>query len=168
MPFTARMDGRRDPVNVLFLAGGFGTRLQRDIAADADFAHLSNIPKALVPLNSRPLLDHWIDQLEGHNLFLQSNDLFYPDFVNWAELKGNDVRIQIKSNGNTYLCNSYGILQGSKAMIPAWALLEISLLPWTPLPFLTRTSSSWREILSSSKTLISASFYQCQKRILMQ
>jgi len=44
-------------VKVILLAAGFGTRL-RPLTND--------VPKCLVPVNGRPLLDHWLENLLAH------------------------------------------------------------------------------------------------------
>jgi hypothetical protein len=85
---------------VLFLLAGFGTRLQKDINASPAYSHLSNLPKALVPLglSSTPLLDFWIDIFKKYKMLLQTNKYFYDAFVEWKDSKtGWDITV--KSNG---------------------------------------------------------------------
>lgn len=91
--------GLEKQYKVLFLLGGFGTRLARDIEQDEKYHHLKNLPKALVPLNGKPLLDYWIKLIPSDiPLLLQSNQLFYDKFLNWSGTV-NDRALQIRSNG---------------------------------------------------------------------
>ncbi len=52
-------------MKALVLAAGYGTRLSRDIEADASghFGHLRGVPKPLLPIGGKPLLTRWIEQL---------------------------------------------------------------------------------------------------------
>jgi hypothetical protein len=92
-------------MQILFLLGGFGTRLQKDIDADSSSSHLSNLSKALVPLGRRTILDYWITLFqEGgrkEKLLLQTNQHFYQQFIVWS--KSSEISIgmelEIKSNG---------------------------------------------------------------------
>ncbi len=68
-------------MKVLFLCAGYGTRLQRDVAAQGEqFAHLRHLPKALVPIGCKDaLLTDWVDLLRRcslDDLYLISNDLY--------------------------------------------------------------------------------------------
>ena len=79
----------RDWGHVLFLLGGFGTRLAKDLDLDDAHDSLKGLPKGLLPLGpeERPLLDHWLERLSGEyasdQLFYISNALYYPQFVTW-------------------------------------------------------------------------------------
>ncbi|KAL2915554.1 hypothetical protein HK105_204956 [Polyrhizophydium stewartii] len=99
---------RMPAFNVLFLAAGYGTRLERDIRADATgaHAHLLGVPKALLPVCGEPLLDHWLRLLEttagasgaaagpaatGRDLshvYVVCNAHFHPQFAAWAADRG--------------------------------------------------------------------------------
>lgn len=52
-------------MKAVILAAGYGTRLQRDVAADRSgrFAHLVGLAKPLLPVGNRALLSHWIRAL---------------------------------------------------------------------------------------------------------
>merc|ERR1711860_406148 len=52
--------------SVLFLAGGYGTRLASDVEKSdlLEWKYLKASPKALVRLDGQPLLSRWINQLE--------------------------------------------------------------------------------------------------------
>lgn len=55
----------RVSMKAVILAAGYGTRLQRDVAADRSgrFAHLVGLAKPLLPVGNRALLSHWIRAL---------------------------------------------------------------------------------------------------------
>lgn len=52
-------------MKAVILAAGYGTRLQRDVAADPSgrFAHLAGIAKPLLPIGRRALASHWVHAL---------------------------------------------------------------------------------------------------------
>ena len=51
-------------MKVIILAAGYGTRLQKDIIDNATYNHLRGLPKPLVPLNSKPLINYWLTTLD--------------------------------------------------------------------------------------------------------
>lgn len=52
-------------MKAVILAAGYGTRLQRDVAADTSgrFAHLVGTAKPLLPVGSCALISHWVHSL---------------------------------------------------------------------------------------------------------
>ncbi len=51
-------------MKVLILAGGYGTRLARDLEKHADaYPHLVGVAKPLLPVAGKPLISHWMDML---------------------------------------------------------------------------------------------------------
>ncbi|KAJ3077422.1 hypothetical protein HDU98_000072 [Podochytrium sp. JEL0797] len=74
---------------VLFLAAGYGTRLQRDISADTSgrFDALKGVTKALLPLAKVPLIEHWLKVLdkETTSAFIVCNASTHPQFLAWAQ-----------------------------------------------------------------------------------
>ena len=91
------------PFSAIFLAGGYGTRLTTEIAADPshEFKSLLSKPKALLPVQGVPLLDHWLHQLHQagiDNIFIVTNALFYMQFVEWG-LTRNIPSEHIVNNG---------------------------------------------------------------------
>ena len=51
-------------MKVLILAGGYGTRLARDLENHADaYPHLVGVAKPLLPVAGQPLISHWMDML---------------------------------------------------------------------------------------------------------
>ena len=70
--------------NTLFLAGGYGSRLARDLTA-ASLTHLLNLPKGLLPLAGKPLLSHWLDRFSFSRCYLISNHLYLDQFLAWSQ-----------------------------------------------------------------------------------
>ncbi|XP_076812554.1 uncharacterized protein LOC143459338 [Clavelina lepadiformis] len=78
-------------MKVVILAGGFGTRLARDIRNDASgkYKELLHLPKSLLPIGPKPLLSHWMklfqesDDIE--HVHIQTNDHFYEQFMKWSQ-----------------------------------------------------------------------------------
>lgn len=73
---------------VLILGAGYGTRLQRDLKASPEHAHLLGIPKALLPLGGRDaLITHWLDLFRDHGIdvYVVTNAACYDLFVAWAQ-----------------------------------------------------------------------------------
>jgi len=98
-------------VDVIILAAGYGTRLEREINQDTSgkFFHLKGVPKPLLPVGGKPLIDYWIDDLKKcsdlvNNIYVVSNAHFYDLFVNWAKVKEFPVNNVVKDdstvNGN--------------------------------------------------------------------
>ena len=52
-------------MKVIVLAGGFGTRLQRDIENSQGYKHLFGIPKPLLSVAGKPVISHWMDTIRG-------------------------------------------------------------------------------------------------------
>lgn len=52
-------------MKAVILAAGYGTRLQRDVAADRSgrFAHLVGTAKPLLPVGRCALISHWVRSL---------------------------------------------------------------------------------------------------------
>lgn len=69
-------------MKALILAAGYGTRLK---------ALGEGIPKALLPVAEKPLVNHILDRLENleglNEVLLVTNDKFYINFKEWAEVQ---------------------------------------------------------------------------------
>ncbi|XP_035666444.1 glucose-1-phosphate adenylyltransferase-like isoform X1 [Branchiostoma floridae] len=91
-------------MKVLFLAAGYGTRLERDVLADQSgkYDHLRGIPKPLVPVGGRPLISHWMDILMKFDtveqFYLVTNRKYLTQFEVWAQAW---PKLQIVSDGTT-------------------------------------------------------------------
>ncbi|XP_054643977.1 uncharacterized protein zgc:136439 [Dunckerocampus dactyliophorus] len=89
-------------MKAVILAAGYGTRLQRDVAADTSgrFAHLVGVAKPLLPLGSCALVTHWVRALSASNcvtsIFVVTNALYLSAFEQWAAQFSN---VKIVSDG---------------------------------------------------------------------
>jgi glucose-1-phosphate thymidylyltransferase len=82
-------------MKILILAAGYGTRLQA-IAKD--------IPKPLLPINGKPMLNFIVDELSQINdvseYVVVTNNKFYEQFQRWQEAQGKlKSRIRIVNDG---------------------------------------------------------------------
>ncbi|TPX38151.1 hypothetical protein SmJEL517_g00370 [Synchytrium microbalum] len=83
-------------MKVLFLCGGYGTRLLHDLHAEPSQEHktLIGIAKALLPLNNKPLIDYWLSDVKklppsiidiSKDVYVICNQHNYGQFTVWAE-----------------------------------------------------------------------------------
>ena len=70
-------------MNILILAAGYGTRLNKDVeAAGSQYAHLKGLPKPLLPIDGQPLLTRWMRVFKNgnnnlrFNIFIVINDYY--------------------------------------------------------------------------------------------
>lgn len=99
--------------SVIFLAGGYGTRLMKDLVDndDHDWDYVKNYPKALIKLAGTPLLTHWIailgPQSDNINkICLVTNDKFYQQFVEWrSNLMNTAIKEKIIVYNNFSSCD---------------------------------------------------------------
>ena len=52
-------------MNVIVLGAGHGTRLERDLRSNDEFAHLLGVPKLLLPIGGTTLLSRWMALFES-------------------------------------------------------------------------------------------------------
>jgi len=50
-------------MKVFVLAGGYGTRLTRDLVESSEYAHLIGCPKPLIPVAGKPPITYWMEML---------------------------------------------------------------------------------------------------------
>ena len=50
-------------MKVFILAGGYGTRLARDLATSDEYSYLIDYPKQLLPVAGKPLISYWMEIL---------------------------------------------------------------------------------------------------------
>jgi glucose-1-phosphate thymidylyltransferase len=94
-------------MKAIILAAGFGTRLQQDLdIAGPNFYHLKNLPKPLLPIANKALIEYLIDELSNitqiSQTYIITNQLYYNQFKSWAQSYGfsQDNIIQNKSVSN--------------------------------------------------------------------
>lgn len=91
-------------MKALLLAGGLGTRLH---------PVTEHIPKCLVPINGRPLLDYWIENLckAGVDQFLINMSYLFEQVIQWREESPFKEKItliyeeELLNTGGTLLAN---------------------------------------------------------------
>ena len=95
----------------IVLAGGYGTRLQEDLRDDAEFSHLFDLNKALLPLplQKTTLLDAWMtDELpprmdhlpaEKNLVLIATNQHHLPQFEKWMQPRAGDANLHLFSDG---------------------------------------------------------------------
>ena len=80
-------------MKVLILAAGYGTRLA---------AVIKDTPKPLIPINSKPLIDHIIYQLKSESSITEvvvvSNNKFYGQFLEWSKTH-KEIRVRVVNDG---------------------------------------------------------------------
>jgi len=80
-------------MKAIILAAGFGTRL---------YPLTQNIPKALLNLGSKTLLDHLVGKLDRFpildEIIIVSNKRFYQEFVDWKKASPYRTKIRVINN----------------------------------------------------------------------
>ena len=76
-------------MKAIILAAGYGTRLQRDLETAGDeYSHLNGLPKQLLPIAGKPLIEYLIDELEEisqiDDIYIVTNQRYFKQFKNWA------------------------------------------------------------------------------------
>ena len=81
-------------MKALILAGGYGTRL---------YPITVNIPKALVMVNNKPIIDYILEKinqlLEIDEIFIVTNNRFYPLLEEWAKTAPTKKTIKVLNDG---------------------------------------------------------------------
>lgn len=110
-------------MKVIILAGGYGVRLQEDIQKlektnEKEFEYFRKflgIPKPLLPLNNRPLLDYIIDEIKDAGIkevLIRANEKNYEEFVEWKKKYGERLRIEIFNDGSSENKHGLGVFGG--------------------------------------------------------
>eukprot|EP00124_Ichthyophonus_hoferi_P001349 Ihof_evm11s67 gene=Ihof_evmTU11s67 len=90
----------------IILGAGYGTRLQKGIREDCsqEFLHLLGVPKPLLPVGRKLLIDYWIEDFKACPLveetYVITNAHFYDSFKTWAVSTGFPVD-NILNDGTT-------------------------------------------------------------------
>ena len=82
-------------MKVVLLCAGYATRL---------YPLTENQPKPLLPVGGKPILEHLFEKLEAlsavQQIFLVTNDRFYPHFQDWArKMKPSLWKIEVVNDG---------------------------------------------------------------------
>ena len=90
-------------MKAIILAAGYATRM---------FPLTENMPKALLPIKGKPVIDYIIDQLntmpEVDAIYVVSNSKFYPHFSDWAKTAPAKAPIEVLDDGTTSNANRRG------------------------------------------------------------
>jgi glucose-1-phosphate thymidylyltransferase len=85
-------------MKVLLLAAGYGTRL---------YPLTEELPKALIPLGEKTLLDHLLDKIDAisktvkiEDITVVSNNKFYGQFLKWQEQLNRDDIVVVNDGTN--------------------------------------------------------------------
>lgn len=96
----------------IVLAAGF-SKVEKELD-EANGDDLAGLPKALLPVAGKPMLDHWWEYLFQNRLiseiFLVSNALKYKHFERWATAKGIAVS-RVVNSGATAMEKGRGVLR---------------------------------------------------------
>ncbi|CAK9084635.1 Probable glucuronokinase 2 [Durusdinium trenchii] len=96
----------------IVLAAGF-SKVEKELE-EANEDDLAGLPKALLPMGGKPMLDHWWEYLFQNRLisdiFLVSNALKYKHFERWATAKGIAVS-RVVNSGATAVEKGRGVLR---------------------------------------------------------
>ncbi|KAM7380887.1 hypothetical protein PAMP_004157 [Pampus punctatissimus] len=111
-------------MKAVILAAGYGTRLQRDVAADSSgrFAHLAGTAKPLLPVGRCALISHWVQALSASGCvdrIYVTNALYQTAFEEWAAHFSN-VKIlsdQTRSNDPVTIFSSHQERLGAVACL---------------------------------------------------
>ena len=87
----------RYSMKAVILAGGYGTRLEKEINDDRSgkYVSLSGVPKPLLPVGEVPLISRWMKQLEQAevtDVIVVTNARYFDHFAKWS-VDFNNVKL---------------------------------------------------------------------------
>ena len=92
-------------MKAIILAAGYATRL---------YPLTLNMPKALLPIGGKPIIDHIVAQMdtveELDEIYVVSNDKFAGHFEEWAKTAKSRVPIKVLNDGTTDDSNKRGAI----------------------------------------------------------
>ncbi|KAM7407856.1 hypothetical protein PAMA_003563 [Pampus argenteus] len=104
-------------MKAVILAAGYGTRLQRDVAADNSgrFAHLAGTAKPLLPVGRCALISHWVQALSASGcvdrIYVVTNALYQTAFEEWAAHFSNVEILSDQTRSNDERLGAVACLQ---------------------------------------------------------
>jgi NDP-sugar pyrophosphorylase family protein len=87
-------------VKYLFLCGGFGTRLEKDLKTFIKYSHLVGTNKGLLKLANKPLLSYWMEMVKG-DAYLVTNQLHYNQFIEWGQIPKDNIYCNSVTSADT-------------------------------------------------------------------
>jgi len=92
-------------MKAIILAAGYATRL---------YPLTLNMPKALLPIGGKPIIDHIVAQMDTvedlDEIYVVSNDTFAGHFEEWAKTAVSRVPIKVLNDGTTDDSNKRGAI----------------------------------------------------------
>lgn len=92
-------------MKAIILAAGYATRL---------YPLTLHMPKALLPIGEKPIIDHIIAQMDAveelDEIFVVSNDKFAEQFAEWAKTAKSRVPVHVLNDGTTDDSNKRGAI----------------------------------------------------------
>ncbi|MCL2387369.1 MAG: nucleotidyltransferase family protein [Defluviitaleaceae bacterium] len=83
-------------MKAIILVAGYATRM---------YPLTENLPKALLQLRGKAILDYIVEQLNAipdvENIYVVSNSKFYPHFCEWAKTANTEIPIDVLDDGTT-------------------------------------------------------------------
>lgn len=92
-------------MKAIILAAGYATRL---------YPLTLNMPKALLPINNRPIMDYIIEHVNTlpsvDNIYVVTNDKFAKNFLDWLPSINSKIPVKIINDGTTQDGNKKGAI----------------------------------------------------------
>jgi glucose-1-phosphate thymidylyltransferase len=83
-------------MKAIILVAGYATRM---------YPLTENTPKALLPVRGKPVINYIVEQINNlpavDEIFVVSNDKFFPHFSEWAKRAPANVSIEVLNDGTT-------------------------------------------------------------------
>src|SRR5690625_4784737 len=103
----------------IILAAGYATRL---------YPLTKNTAKPLLEVAGKPILKHILEKVERINvvddIYIVTNDKFYPDFVNWVKNNPSEKEITVINDQTTSNDNRLGAIADIQYVIQKEKLAE--------------------------------------------
>lgn len=110
-------------MKAIILLAGYATRL---------YPLTLSTPKALLEIGGKPILDYIFDEIETidaiDEVFMVTNEKFYPNFLNWAKTRNSHKAIKIINDGTTSDENRLGAIGDARLVIHEERIAEDTMV----------------------------------------